>query len=106
MIWHFTIFIILLIPAVLIGAWRHFCSFLEADNPINIPLLWRSQLARITTLALSFILSFLCAWEIKVAFPGWIGNFFFGAILMFRWQLSGILGAARFKHETKHRSNL
>lgn len=77
MIWHFTIFIILLIPAVLIWAWRHFCSFLEADNPINIPLLWRSQLARITTFALSFILSFLCAWEIKVAFPGWIGNFFF-----------------------------
>jgi ABC-type glycerol-3-phosphate transport system permease component len=97
MLAHFVIFFILFILAVFIGAWRQFCSYAKYENPEIEPRIWNSAIIRIASLIATAILSFLCAWEIKVAFSGWIGIFLFGAILMIRWQASGMIALSIHK---------
>jgi hypothetical protein len=46
---------------------------------------------RVVTYIIAAMKSFLYAWEIKVAFYSWVGTFLFGAILMIRWQASGMI---------------
>jgi hypothetical protein len=93
--------IIALFLAIVIGAYRQYCTYMEVKESWNIPRIWRRSL---TFRIFSWIFvtgsaiwgAFIVA-GMLVSFNDFIGKFLFGVLLLIRWCISAYIGITKAK---------
>lgn len=93
--------IVATIVALKVGEWRHYCRFLQADDPAWLPLVWHQPAIQHGSFVLVAASAVWAAGVFSVmignATTTLIGHFSFGGLLTVRWIISGLLAFSKSK---------